>query len=373
MAKTGPQKYPDASTAYWYQGDYPGSEMEVNVGLLHTTEGTSLPSYSGGSTAPNFTALPDIPNKRLRWYQHFDFDVSSRALRNESGGVETNTLNVVQVELVGTCVPDHKTSWGSRTAGEDYLFWPNAPDWALKELAEFVRWAHDEHGVKMQSTVTWKAYPGSYGDNGVRLSGSEWQNYYGWCGHQHAPENDHGDPGNIDMARVLEHAKEEDDDMALNDDDLQRIVEGVWKHTITHGGTTLRMSTRVARSQQNALDAENNAAEAVALLEAQKAAPRSVSAPRRATATSPGDVLTSLMRTLTPLITTGLLTVAAVLGLDLDSTTVTVAVYATMYAVYYTGLRLVETWATARGITWLATVAGTMLGWAVAPTYSGSS
>ncbi|WP_326808187.1 LysM peptidoglycan-binding domain-containing protein [Streptomyces sp. NBC_01775] len=211
MAK-GPQKYPDASTAYWYGRTYPGSAMESNVGVIHTTEGMTVPGYSGGRDAPNFTALPDIKNKRLRWYQHFDVDRSSRALVNLGGGVETNTLNALQVELVGTCDERHAKTWGGKKAGTDYLFWPDAPDWALAEMGKFVRWCHDHHGIKMQSTVTWKPYKkgqagGSYGANGVRLSGKQWQGYYGWLGHQHVPENSHGDPGDIDMARVLAHAR----------------------------------------------------------------------------------------------------------------------------------------------------------------------
>lgn len=210
MARTGPQKYPPASQQYFYQGRYPGNPMESNVGVIHTTEGRTLPSYDGGASAPNFTALPDIPNRKLRWYQHYDFDQSSRALVNAAGGVETNTANAVQVELVGTCDERKSVTWDGKRAGVDYLFWPDAPDWALAELALFVKWARDNHGVKAQSTVTWKPYNkgqvgGSYGANGVRLTGAQWGRYYGWLGHQHVPENDHGDPGDLDFARVLEH------------------------------------------------------------------------------------------------------------------------------------------------------------------------
>ncbi|MBQ1165268.1 hypothetical protein KBZ21_45590, partial [Streptomyces sp. A73] len=60
MAKTGPQKYPGASTAYWYQARYGGNSMETNVIVWHSTEGTSLPSYGGGGSAPNLTAKPDF-------------------------------------------------------------------------------------------------------------------------------------------------------------------------------------------------------------------------------------------------------------------------------------------------------------------------
>jgi hypothetical protein len=207
--RAGPQKFPGASTSHWYSGKYPGSSMESNVGVIHTTEGKTLPDYGGGSSAPNFTAVPDFKNKRLNWYQHFDFDESARALVNKSGGVETNTANAVQIELVGTCDPGTSKKWGGKNT--NHIFWPQAPDWALHELAEFVKWAHDKHGVRLASTVTWKAYPASYGSNGVRLTQSQWNGYYGWLGHQHVPENDHGDPGSLPFDKVLAYAKDASD------------------------------------------------------------------------------------------------------------------------------------------------------------------
>jgi hypothetical protein len=216
--------------------------MESNVGVMHTTEGTSLPSYSGGSVAPNFTALPDIKNKKLKWYQHFDFDRSSRALVNASGGVETNTLNVVQIELVGTCDPNHKTSWSGAKAGTDYIYWPDAPDWLLQEVAKFVKWAHDNHNVKLEQwpQSKWLAYPNSYGSShGQRMTNGQWTDFYGWCGHQHVPEQDHGDPGNLRMDKILAFAKGQttptdpggSDDVSFTKDDLETLAytDGVFE------------------------------------------------------------------------------------------------------------------------------------------------
>jgi hypothetical protein len=203
---TGPQKYPGASTAYWYQDDYPGSVMESNVILWHSTEGTSLPSYDGGATAPNLTAKPDFAAQRLVWYQHFDIDTSSRALRNLPGGVETNTLNVCQIEIVGTCDPATHTAWGSTP----HLYMPQLPGWAIRDLAAFARWAHEQHGVPLTSGLTFKPYPSSFGANGVRMTNAQWSDFTGHCGHQHAPENDHGDPGAFPMTAILNTAKDAD-------------------------------------------------------------------------------------------------------------------------------------------------------------------
>lgn len=217
--KSGPQRYPGASTAYWYGSTYPGSAMESNVVVWHTTEGTSLPSYAGGSEAPNFTAKPDFTAKRLAWYQHFDFDVSSRALVNAAGGVETNTLNVVQVEIVGTCDPASHKNWGATP----HLYTPELPDWAIRDLAAFAKWAHDNHGIPLTSDVTFKAYPGSYGtSNGVRMSAAKWTSFTGHCGHQHVPENLHGDPGLLPMAALLSAAQE--DNMPTADEIAAAVV-----------------------------------------------------------------------------------------------------------------------------------------------------
>ncbi|MEU5425528.1 peptidoglycan-binding protein [Streptomyces olivoreticuli] len=199
--------YPGASRSYWYGNRYDGSEIDPNCGILHTTEGTSLPSYDGGSNAPNITAVPNFATKKLDWYQHYSFDRSARALVNKAGGVETNTLNCIQVELVGTCDPDNARTWDGDKAGEDYIYWPDAPDWALDGLAEFLAWNNKNKGIPLAGPSQWLAYPSSYGDTDARMSFSTWTAFKGWAGHQHVPENDHGDPGDIDFAKLIAKAQ----------------------------------------------------------------------------------------------------------------------------------------------------------------------
>ncbi|MGW2523380.1 hypothetical protein ACWC09_41630 [Streptomyces sp. NPDC001617] len=204
--KSGPQHYPGADRTHWYQNRYPGDAMEVNVVVLHTTEGRTLPDYQGGLIAPNLTAVPDLAAQKLVWYQHFDIDVSSRALRNLPGGVETNTLNVCQTELVGTCDPDTHARWTA--AGKAHVFWPEAPEWALVAVARFLAWMHEEHDVPLRGPTSWPPYPKSFGSaGGQRMSGREWNGFKGVCGHTHVPENDHGDPGAIDFSGLMEFAK----------------------------------------------------------------------------------------------------------------------------------------------------------------------
>ncbi|QDK03196.1 endolysin [Streptomyces phage Yasdnil] len=203
----GPQLYPkaDASTQF-YGGKFNGSLMEVNVGVIHTTEGTSFPDYGGGGSAPTITAKPDFGAQKLVFRQHFNIDTSARALVNASGGVETNTLNVFQIELVGTCDPATHRKWAA--AGYNHIFWPEAPDWALRDLAELMKWLNVNHGIPLTSGLNFAPYPSSYANGaGQRMSFAKWQSFKGWCGHQHVPENSHGDPGNFPIDKVLAMAK----------------------------------------------------------------------------------------------------------------------------------------------------------------------
>ena len=210
-APTQPKPPEDTLTTYakantkaaWYQDDYPGAVMKPNCAVIHTTEGTSLPGYNGGATAPNYTAVPDFKAKRLRWFAHFPDERSSRALRNLRGGVETNTANAIQVELVGTCDPATRKRWKT-----EHIFWPEAPEWALRDLAHFVADMNRRHGIPIQGPAdVWTPYPESYGAGGQRFSYARWRSFYGWCGHQHVPENSHGDPGAFPWGEVARRAK----------------------------------------------------------------------------------------------------------------------------------------------------------------------
>lgn len=173
----------------WFASSYRGSPTKPNNGVLHTTEGTGWPSYDGGASAPHYTGLPLIKQKRLAWRAHFPDEMSSRALRNEAGGVETNTLHAIQVELIGTCALGTHLKW--KLLGYPHIYWPKAPEWALIEVAKLVADMYMRHGVAIRGPgQPWLAYPKSYGSvNGQRMSFTQWRNHYGWAGHQHIPEN----------------------------------------------------------------------------------------------------------------------------------------------------------------------------------------
>lgn len=202
-----PDYRPANATVQWFANAYPGSRINPNVCVLHTTETSGWPGYVGGATAPTYTARPAPAKKKLEWRQHFPETMSARALRNEPGGVETNTLNAVQVELIGTCAPGVRDQWvrAGLREGIDFIFWPDAPDWALKELGDFLAHLHNTRGIKLQAPE-FLPYPASYGDSSVRFTGAAWSRFYGVCGHQHVPENDHGDPGALNIEKVIRFA-----------------------------------------------------------------------------------------------------------------------------------------------------------------------
>lgn len=205
------QHYPGANTtAQYWAGKFVGSTMNTNCACLHTTEGFTWPSYGGGASAPHMTILPNIKARTISLRQHFPAGKSSRALVNLAGGVETNTLNVFQIEFIGTCDSRYRERWGNKVAGVDYIYWPDAPDWLLEAIAPVFQWLDAEwDGFKIVDATPrgWVRYPDSYGVGAKqRMTAREWANAYGIFGHQHVPENAHGDPGNFPIARLVEFA-----------------------------------------------------------------------------------------------------------------------------------------------------------------------
>lgn len=189
--------YPGADrSSQWAFGRYPGDLMNTNCVVLHTTETTGWPGYGTGYY-PNLTYHPG----QRKWRQHLPLNRSARALENRSGGVETNTANCVQIELVGTCDRSYHNRYGG-------LYWPEAPDDALDDLAEFLAFMKTEWGVKLIAPPQWPSYAvSSKGGTTQRMTFSQWRNWYGVCGHMHVPEQSHLDPGDIDIARLLVKAE----------------------------------------------------------------------------------------------------------------------------------------------------------------------
>jgi hypothetical protein len=163
-------------------------------GCLHTTETSAWPTYRGWTVHPHLTVKP-IPHKGIEVRQHVPLDRASFSLRNLDGGAQTNRDRVVQVELIGTCDPAR--------AGELY-YWHDADDVVLRALfSQVIAPLADLFGIPVRWPAD-RAYPASYGTrNDVRLTGPAFDAYSGWLGHEHVPENLHGDPGDFPWSRMV--------------------------------------------------------------------------------------------------------------------------------------------------------------------------
>jgi hypothetical protein len=171
-------------------------------GCLHTTETSGWPGYNGWSVHPHATIMPK-PGKGVEIRQNVPFSRASFSLRNLPGGVQTNTDYVFQFELIGT----------SERGGPGY-FWPGADDAVLFDLyRKLIKPLSEAYKIPIKAQP-FQSYPASYGPRGktntVRMSGSAFDNYSGWLGHQHVPENIHGDPGAFPWGRMMKLVEEAD-------------------------------------------------------------------------------------------------------------------------------------------------------------------
>lgn len=197
---THAQNYPGANrSAQWGGTGRPNMSM-INKVLLHTTETASWPGY--GSFYPTLTFNPWLA-RGSRWRQHYPVGDAATTLEN-SGSFQTNRANVLQIEIVAYADLSVAKKYGHAVT--------DIPADALKELGEFIAWMHAEWEVPFTLYPQWKPYPSSYGANGIRMSASLFEKFQGICGHMHAPGNDHGDPGALDVTAILAYAKAANND-----------------------------------------------------------------------------------------------------------------------------------------------------------------
>ena len=203
--------YPKANRVIQWYGSGNSTMSGITKVLLHTTETAGgWPGYGGGGSAPTLTYEP----WQHRWRQHFPLNGSARALRDPSGTVvRENRDNIVQVEIACYCDPGLYNRYGHAVTDLD--------DRAYQDLGDFLRFMHEEWGVPLtRRNLEFPPYPQSLSSQ-YRMSGPEFDAYTGVLGHMHASGNTHGDPGNLDVDRIIRIARggepqeEEDEFMAL--------------------------------------------------------------------------------------------------------------------------------------------------------------
>lgn len=190
--------------------------------LVHTTEGASYAgarsAYVRNRYAPNLTVGPH-PSKAetVHTWQHLPLDSRSTTLADDPGGIRTNRDHVVQVEIVG---------FADLKQAARYAPWLGVdawPDWYKAGVGRVLRDVMRLCGIPARCTVRWVPYPQSYGEQAAqRLSSTEFDAYAGILGHQHAPENSHGDPGDL-SAFVRDYLLQEDELAGEADKILARL------------------------------------------------------------------------------------------------------------------------------------------------------
>lgn len=162
--------------------------------VIHTSEGRTgagaLDSLNRGLRAKNiaYHLGVDLPTRSVDQYVLFN-DAAS-ALRNARGGVETNRMGsaCIQVCLTGRAENIHTIP----TADLEWLgfevFAPLMHAYRVSDVwATFVG---PRAGVLATTTAK------------QRLTNIQWAVFNGVCGHQHVPENDHWDPGAINVHAI---------------------------------------------------------------------------------------------------------------------------------------------------------------------------
>lgn len=165
----GAEHHPRSSSGPYVAGYAP-------KGLLHKTEGTGDPTSTldANGDHPHATIMRDG-----HVIQYIPLNLAAKALVH-SRNPETNRASCVQVEIVG--LEDGAAAW---------------PPGQLVGLRNWMRFVEQNFGVERTSHVRW----GNHGE--FRLGDGAWTRIGGWVGHQHCPENDHLDPGGIDIQTLL--------------------------------------------------------------------------------------------------------------------------------------------------------------------------
>ncbi len=174
-------------------GSYIGAPWRL---VLHTIEGGSIDNAIGGVFKPNPCYCPhfSVSLAKRRIVQHVRLTWASAALANDQGGVETNRENAIQVELEG-----YAKDAATRTPAE------------LEFLGEFIAMLV-RAGVPLNLDHVAQFVGAEAGTIAVknsryRMTSAQWQAFDGICGHQHVPENEHWDPGHLDVQTAVDHAK----------------------------------------------------------------------------------------------------------------------------------------------------------------------
>lgn len=192
------------------------------VVVVHTTESDGPAYYDG--TEPHI----EVGLTSLR--QFAALDVCSKALWNEPGGVQTNRRpgHVIQIEVIWRAAKPMPDALLRRLALVIAFIKRSLPDLVLAGPSQGFH-GSDSAGVN----APW------------RFTYAKWNAFAGICGHQHVPENDHWDPGTLDIAKLIRFVHEE---LGTTPDvpptQEKKFVPGTSVLTFAHSGLVLDVAGR---------------------------------------------------------------------------------------------------------------------------------
>ena len=149
--------------------------------VIHTTEGTSFPSYSSGGV-PHMTFNPATNEV----HQHLPFDIAGYAMKAGDHSPNSEAGTTIQVEVIGYA--------------KDTPTWPQGH---YDNLDSLIQWVSDNLSVPYVFPFPFTGNDGYGQDGAVRQTWDAWAAASGVVGHSNAPApNDHWDPGDLDVSKL---------------------------------------------------------------------------------------------------------------------------------------------------------------------------
>lgn len=145
---------------------------------LHTTETTNKPNWEAQQSGiPHFT----IDLQLGSCWQHLPLDMAAYTMNGGDHSPNSDSGVNIQIEIIGHAQDS-----------------PSLDDYEYDTLRALLEWIGTSCGVPM--TIPFFFEPNS---SVLRRDWATWEAVSGIVGHQHAPYNDHWDPGNLDEDKLV--------------------------------------------------------------------------------------------------------------------------------------------------------------------------
>lgn len=170
----------------------PGSKWSL---LLHTTEGPTLQGAIAALRAKSAWSHFIYDPKTDHLVQCVSMNRAAKSLKSGGNFGRTNAARVIQVEIVGYA---HEAPfWSAEINHRIGLMIRRIANQVPFDVSMPVQFYGDRSGFTVASKYARQ-----------RMSWTTWYRFNAICGHQHAPNNDHWDPGEIQVNQILSAARQ---------------------------------------------------------------------------------------------------------------------------------------------------------------------